>query len=220
MKGLLFDFNGTMFFDSPKHKEAWDVFSRTYRNKPITDEELDHMHGQTNKKIIEGLMEGQISDEESEQLSKKKEAFYRECCRKDPEMFHLVPGLIELLDKLKEMQVPMTICSASIQDNIEFFIESFDLGRWFRIEDIIYDDGSHVDKVSMFEEGSKRIHVPLQDCMIIEDSLSGIHFAHQCKAGKIIAITSRDREEEYRQLAGVDDVIYDYVGFDTSFFFE
>ena len=26
-KGLLFDFNGTMFFDSEKHKKAWDVFS-------------------------------------------------------------------------------------------------------------------------------------------------------------------------------------------------
>ena len=50
-KGILFDFNGTMFFDSEKHKEAWDVFSRKYRNCPITEEELDHMHGKTNKKI-------------------------------------------------------------------------------------------------------------------------------------------------------------------------
>ena len=34
-KGLLFDFNGTMFFDSEKHKEAWDVFSQKYRGCPI-----------------------------------------------------------------------------------------------------------------------------------------------------------------------------------------
>lgn len=217
-KGLLFDFNGTMFFDSPKHKEAWDVFSRTYRHKPITDDELDHMHGQTNKKIIEMLMNGQVSDEESEQLSIQKEAFYRECCRKDPAMFHLVPGLVELLDKLKEMKVPMTICSASIEDNIKFFIESFHLDTWFKIEDIIYDDGTHIDKVSMFTEGSKRIGVPLKDCMVIEDSLSGIQFAHQCQVGKIVAITTKDKTEEYRKLPGVDEIIYDYIDFDTSFF--
>ena len=51
-KGLLFDFNGTMFFDSEKHKKAWDVFSQKYRGCPISDYELDHTHGKTNKKII------------------------------------------------------------------------------------------------------------------------------------------------------------------------
>ena len=55
-KGLLFDFNGTMFFDSEKHKEAWDVFSQKYRGCPISDYELDHTHGKTNKKIIELLL--------------------------------------------------------------------------------------------------------------------------------------------------------------------
>ena len=45
IKGILFDFNGTMFFDGPMHKKAWNTFSLKYRNKPITDDELDHMHG-------------------------------------------------------------------------------------------------------------------------------------------------------------------------------
>ena len=45
MKGILFDFNGTMFFDSIKHKEAWNAFSLKYRNKALSDEEMDHMHG-------------------------------------------------------------------------------------------------------------------------------------------------------------------------------
>ena len=148
-KGLLFDFNGTMFFDSEKHKEAWDVFSQKYRGCPISDYELDHTHGKTNKKIIELLL-GDMRDEESEKLSKAKEALYRECCINDPKMFHLVDGLEDVLDNLKELQIPMTICSASIKDNIDFFISSFHLDRWFDIDKIIYDDGTHVDKISMF----------------------------------------------------------------------
>ena len=43
MKGILFDFNGTMFFDSIKHKEAWNAFSLKYRNKALSDEEMDHV---------------------------------------------------------------------------------------------------------------------------------------------------------------------------------
>lgn len=217
-KGLLFDFNGTMFFDSPKHKLAWDKFSLEYRKKHIQDDELDQMHGRNNKQILEMLLGNTLSDEESEALSKKKEAFYRECCLHDKGFMQLAPGLVELLDKLKELEVPMTICTASIKENVDFFITSFHLEKWFTLHDIIYDDGSHDDKTSMFKEGSKRIAVPLEDCMIIEDSFSGLRFANEVHAGKIIAITTPEKEETLRNLAGVDDVIFDYHNFDTSYF--
>lgn len=216
-KGLLFDFNGTMFFDSPKHKIAWDVFSEKYRGKPISDDEMDHMHGQTNAQIIKVLM-GEMSDEESEKLSKDKEALYREICLQQPESFHLAPGLTEILDQLKMMQVPMTICTASIKENVDFFVSSFHLDKWFDVNNIIYDDGTHSNKISMFEDGAKRIGVPLSNCMIVEDSLSGIAFAHACHVEKIVAITTADKIEEYKNMPGVDEVIQDYYQFDLSFF--
>lgn len=211
--GILFDFNGTMFFDSPKHKEAWNEFCLTYRNKPITDEELDHMHGQTNKRIIELLLGRTLSDEQSVAMSKAKEALYRKCCCRDAENLHLVAGLAQFLDKCKEENIPMTICTASIKDNVDFFIETFSLTKWFRPEDIIYDDGTHVDKTTMFLEGAKRIHTPIEECLIIEDSFSGIAFAHAVHAGKIVAITSKDKIMEYERLKGVDFIIQDFINF-------
>lgn len=216
-KGILFDFNGTMFFDSPKHKIAWDVFSRKYRGKPITDEEMDHMHGQTNQQIIKILM-GDMSEEESTKLSEDKEALYREICAQEPESFHLVPGLSELLDQLKEEGVPMTICSASIKANIDFFISSFRLDRWFDVNKIVYDDGLHENKIAMFQDGAQRIGVPIDQCIVIEDSLSGIDFAYRCKVAGIIAITTPDKEESYLKLPGVNKVIFDYKGLDSTLF--
>ena len=161
-----------------------------------------------------------MNDEESEALSRAKEALYRECCVNDPQMFHLVDGLVEVLDTLKELQVPMTICSASIKDNIDFFISSFQLDRWFDVENIIYDDGTHVDKISMFHDGAAAIGVKLEDCMIIEDSLSGLDFAYRCQPGRLIAITTPERKAAYEKIAGVDAVIHDFHNFDTSFFLE
>lgn len=211
--GILFDFNGTMFFDSPKHKEAWNEFCLTYRNKPITDEELDHMHGQTNKRIIELLLGRTLSDEQTVAMSKAKEALYRKCCCRDVENLHLVPGLEQFLDKCKEEKIPMTICTASIKDNVDFFIETFSLTKWFRPEDIIYDDGTHVDKTTMFLEGAKKIHTPIEKCLVIEDSFSGIAFARAVHAGKIVAITSNDRMMEYNRLEGVDFTIQNFIDF-------
>ncbi|MEG0275296.1 MAG: HAD family phosphatase, partial [Longicatena sp.] len=56
VKGVLFDFNGTMVFDSPQHKKAWGVFSKKYRGIDISEEEMEQMHGRTNKTIIELLL--------------------------------------------------------------------------------------------------------------------------------------------------------------------
>lgn len=216
-KGLLFDFNGTMFFDSPKHKDAWDVFSKKYRGIPISDEEMDHMHGQTNKDIIRILL-GDMSDEESKKLSEDKEALYRSICKEQKDSFHLAPGLPQLLDELKKRKIPMTICSASIKANIDFFVASFHLDTWFDVDNIVYDDGLHDNKIAMFHDGAQRIQVPIEHCMVIEDSLSGIEFARQCHVARIVAITTPDRTEEYKKLPGVDKIIYDFDDFDLSFF--
>ena len=39
-EGVIFDFNGTLFFDDDKHVLAWGEISRLLRGRDITDEEL------------------------------------------------------------------------------------------------------------------------------------------------------------------------------------
>ena len=40
-KGIIFDFNGTLFFDSEKHLEAWREFSKKVRPYAFTDEDVE-----------------------------------------------------------------------------------------------------------------------------------------------------------------------------------
>ena len=42
-KGVIFDFNGTLFFDNPKHVLAWGKISQEIRHHGISEEEL-HEH--------------------------------------------------------------------------------------------------------------------------------------------------------------------------------
>ena len=54
MQGIIFDFNGTLFFDSELHYEAWRIYSEKLRGYKFTDEEMRlHMFGRTNADIIE-----------------------------------------------------------------------------------------------------------------------------------------------------------------------
>ena len=50
VKGVIFDFNGTLFFDNDKHVKAWGAVSRLLRNKDITDE----LSAQCSSRVIWG----------------------------------------------------------------------------------------------------------------------------------------------------------------------
>lgn len=153
MKGVIFDFNGTLFLDNDKHIKAWSKISRELRNKDITEEELHQkMNGKPNKLIIRYLNGDKEDRELEEKYSLLKEQYYREFCKEDTENFHLIEGATELFDHLKERNIPFTIASASIKPNIDFFVESFGLDRWMDPEKIVYDDGTYEDKVDMFKK--------------------------------------------------------------------
>ena len=62
-KGIIFDFNGTLFWDSHLHKPTWREYSKIIRGTEFTDEEMvKYMFGRTNEQIIKYF------DEESKQI--------------------------------------------------------------------------------------------------------------------------------------------------------
>ena len=84
MKGIIFDFNGTMFQDSHLHEEAWVHMVNKYSKGSLSEEDiLLNLHGRTNKEILNYFISDSLSDEEISKLSFEKEAYYRELCLRD-----------------------------------------------------------------------------------------------------------------------------------------
>ncbi len=214
-KGVIFDFNGTLFFDSPKHILAWGKMGVTLRGTEIGPEEMQaHFYGVPNNRAIEYLLGHECDEAELTKYSELKESFYRDFCKEDPEMLHLVAGAYEFFDRLKEAGIPFTIASASIKPNIDFFVESFGLDKWIRPEDIVYDDGTYENKVEMFLDAAKVIGVPIEDCMVFEDSASGIRDAVKAGCRNVVVVDSMGVAEKYRGQDGVVDIIKEFVNFD------
>ena len=92
-KGVIFDFNGTLFFDSDKQVLAWGRLAEELRGFGTTPEELQaHFYGVPNNRAIEYILQRECKEEELNKYSELKEAYYREYCVNDPESFHLVAG--------------------------------------------------------------------------------------------------------------------------------
>ena len=210
-QGIIFDFNGTLFFDNDKHVKAWNEISKILRGKEITLEELHtKLNGTPNIQNILYFTDGKATKEDQKKYSQKKEEYYRKFCKEDKDSFHLVDGVCEFFDYLKEKGIPFTIASASIKENIDFFIESFGLDRWIKPEDIIYDDGTYENKIQMFLDASQKIGVDIKDILIIEDSFSGIKNAYKAGCDKILVVCEKDKEDEYKDLPGVLGTMQDF----------
>lgn len=218
-KGIIFDFNGTLFWDSEKHQEAWREFSKRLRDHAFTDDEMrEYMFGRTNEDIIAYLIGKKPSVELVEKFAQEKEAVYRDMCRKDKEHTVLAPGAIDFLNYLVENNIPHTIATMSEKDNVEFYIEEFKLAKWFDIEKIVYADGTIPGKPApdIYIKAAKKLNLNPQDCIVVEDAISGIESAKNAGIGKIIAIASMESVALYKNIPTVSQIIKNFDEIDRN----
>ena len=215
--GVIFDFNGTLLFDSKMHLEAWREFSAKLRGTPFSDKEMrEHMFGRTNKDIIAYAI-GKIPDDKLvKELGDEKELLYRNRCRAMGEKCTLAPFAEDFLNYLKENNIPRTIATMSNKDNVDFYIEHFNLEKWFDIDKIVYDNGKIKGKPEpdIYLKASENLNLSPTDCIVIEDAVSGIKSASNANIGKIVAIASMEPIELYQAMPEVNLIIKDFHEFD------
>lgn len=212
-KGVIFDFNGTLFWDSEKHETAWKEFSKELRGRELNEEEFKtQVHGRTNELILKYIMGDNLEVEKLEELSKGKEKLYRELCKKDEETFKLVPGASKFFDYLKENHIPFTIATASIKENVDFFVDSFNLNKWFDSNKIAFDDGNTKSKPDpdIYLKAADLLGVDIKECIVFEDAISGIKSASNAGVREIIVIDGLGEKESFKELKNVTKIIKDF----------
>ena len=221
MKGIIFDFNGTLFWDSKLHYDAWREFSKELRGYEFTDDEMrNKMFGHTNSDIIEYAIGHKPSAEMVEKYGEEKEALYRKRCLADKENFKLAPGAAVFLDFLKEHNIPRTIATMSEWSNVEFYIREFGLAKWFDTEKIVFSDGNIPGKPApdIFRIAAEKINLNPEDCLVIEDAIAGIRSAQAANIGTIYAIASMEPDEFYQNISGIDKIIHNFDEIDRTIF--
>jgi beta-phosphoglucomutase-like phosphatase (HAD superfamily) len=221
-KGVIFDFNGTLFFDSDKHEQAWKKFSADVRGYPFTENEMLHkVHGRTNRSILEYLLDKEIPDEVLRHFVAKKEAYYKYACLQDKENMKLVNGAIELFEFLNSRRIPMNIATAAEVTNLQFFNEQFGLSRWFDMDKIVFDDYNIKGKPfpDMFLAAVQNIGLSPADCLIFEDSMSGLEAAKAAGIRTIFMIDPKSDNSRFNNHPKVKSVLPDFTAFDPEIYF-
>lgn len=222
MKGIIFDFNGTMFQDSHLHEEAWIFMIHKYTQGELSDEDiLKNIHGRTNNEILNFFISNSLNDDEIAALSYEKEDYYRELCKSNEDSLVLTDGLEQTLDSIVKHKIPMTIATATVKENVDFYFEVFQLNRWFDFTKVIYDNGTFPGKPQpdIFLNAAEKLELLPSECLVIEDAYSGLIAAQNAGIGKIIAI---DPERKNRSVfieanLCLDGLITNFINFWSLF---
>lgn len=210
--GVIFDMDGTMVDNMMIHHRAWQRILAKYGIDLPLEEVKKRIHG-INEEILEREFGDRFSPAERQQIANEKEATYREIFK--PEL-RLISGFRAFMDHLDQLNIPFGIGTAAPGPNADFVIDELEIRHRFKT--IIH--AGHVRKgkpdPEVFEKAAAGIGLPLEKCVIFEDSPTGAEAAARGGALSVI-VTTTHQPMEFAHLSNVLTFINDFRGLRLSF---
>jgi beta-phosphoglucomutase len=200
---VIFDMDGVLIDSNPYHKVALQQFCTSYGFELNEEELKSRIYGRTNKEWIRNLFGEDLSDEKLKQYAFEKEEIYRKLYAAD---ICPVKGLHIFLTSLRSKGIKRAIGTSAPRGNVDFTLSGIDAAHYF---DIILDE-SHVERgkpdPEIYVKCAKAVGYAPANCVVIEDSLSGLAAA-KASGAKVVGISTTHSKEE---MLDADLVIADF----------
>jgi len=178
--GIIFDLDGVIVNTAGYHYQAWKKLADQL-GIPFDEEQNEKFKGVSRKRCLEILLEMGGIEASQEQfdawLVEKNEDYLSYINQMDAS--EILPGVMRVLNFLKDRQIPMALGSAS--KNARPILGKVNLLPYF--EAIV--DGNEVSKAKpdpeVFLIAAEKMKIPSSGCVVFEDAVAGIEAA--CRAG-------------------------------------
>lgn len=214
LKGVLFDFNGTLYFDNRMDiKTLNQVFSEFGAPQRDSAYIVANIFGRDNRTVFCENIKVDASGEEIAEFSARKDHVYRHICRTEQGASELVVGAVELLDELKAREIPYCLATGSSRENIEFFMKHLGLSRWFDFDkNVVCADKSFPSKPApdIYQIAARKIGLIPEECLVFEDGSSGIISANRANAGAVVLVHEAGYPSPLNEETRIDGEFFDF----------
>jgi beta-phosphoglucomutase family hydrolase len=173
-RAVLWDMDGTLVDSAEYHWQAWrDTMAR--QAFPITHEQFLATFGQRNDSILRQWLGQKAAPELIQRIGDAKEALYRQHVRKQGII--PLPGVAQWLQQLHQEGWLQAIASAAPRANIETILEVLSASDIFQA--IVSAEDVHKGKPDpeVFLVAARKLGVPPEHCIVVEDAQHGIDAA-------------------------------------------
>jgi beta-phosphoglucomutase len=203
---FLFDMDGVIIDSNPVHKIALKQFCHKH-GFDLSEEQLHtKIYGRTNKDWIPAVF-GPLPPEQVARYGAEKEALFRELYA---DTIRPLDGLLNFLELLERASIPRAIATSAPRANVDFTLEKTGIGRFFQtiLDENFVEKGKPNPEIYL--KTAQALQIPAEQCVVLEDSLSGVT-AGKSAGCKVIAFTTTHTDEE---LAAGDLVVDNFEGLD------
>ena len=201
-KAVIWDMDGVIVDTAQYHHKGWQIVFRK-RGANYTKEDFRRNTGKRSDAIIKSVLGEEISQGEIMAIIREKDENFRQLMGQNIRPF---PGVLKLITSLKAHGFKIAIASSAPMENIQLITQSLKIHN--RFDAII--SGWEVTKgkphPQTFLLTAEKLGVEAEDCIVIEDAISGVTASK--RAGmRCIAVTNTTPREELREADLVIDTL-------------
>lgn len=190
--GILFDMDGVIADTNPFHKVSIQQFCVRHGIEASDEFLREKVYGRVNKEWIPNLF-GELASTEIEKLAAEKEQLFRELYA--PHL-QAVEGLIEFLQRLQKHQIKAAVATSAPLENADFILDGLNIRSYFQAILHSADVERGKPDPEIYLKAADALDEYAEDCIVIEDSISGVQ-AGKAAGAKVIAITTTHDADEF-----------------------
>jgi len=189
---VIFDMDGVICHTNPYHSIAFREFF-SQRNLAPTDEDFaKHMFGKSNSYILSHFFNRPIEGAELVQMEEEKEGLFRKIY--EP---HVTPisGIKEFISDLKINNIKIGVATSAPRANLDLIFSKVPIREMLSSILASEDVKKHKPDPEVYLTSAAKLDVSPANCIVFEDSFSGVTAALNAGMRVVGVLTSHPQEE-------------------------
>ncbi len=202
VKAVIWDMDGVIADTAQYHHKGWQmVFQK--RGANYTEEDFRRNTGKRSDTIIREVLGEKIPQNEITEIIQEKDETFRQLIGQNIRPF---PGVLKLITSLKAHGFKIAIASSAPMENIQMITRNLKIHNRFDTIVTGWEVTRGKPDPQTFLLAAERLGVEAEDCIVIEDAISGVTASK--RAGmRCIAVTNTTPREELREADLVIDTL-------------
>jgi beta-phosphoglucomutase len=189
---VIFDMDGVICHTNPYHSLAFREFFSTRELHPTDEEFAAHMFGKSNSYIMSYFLKRKIEGAELLALEDEKEGLFRKIY--EPHVDPIL-GIVPFITDLSDNQVKLGVATSAPRANLDLILSKVPIEGLFGSIMASEDVTKHKPDPEVYLSSAKNLAVDPSQCLVFEDSFSGISAALNANMKVVGVLTSHTKEE-------------------------
>lgn len=206
---VIFDMDGVICHTNPYHSIAFQEFFAVRNLQPTEEEFAQHMFGKSNSYIMSHFLQRKIEGDELAALEEEKEALFRKIYQP-----HISPiaGIVPFINNLHAAGIHIGVATSAPRANLDLILDEVPIKHLFGSIMASEDVSRHKPDPEVYLSSARNLGVLPENCLVFEDSFSGITAGLNAGMQVIGVLTSHTADE----LPGCTRYINDYLQLTVS----